>query len=69
MQDTSGFYKIDNGNLLHGSEFVLNKNYELRRATKDQHIYPIDGWHWFDSVSKANVFFGLPNIEPPTEET
>lgn len=51
--DTSGFYKNDNGTLLFGPNFVLNKNYELRRETKDQHKYPIDGWSWFDSHEDA----------------
>ncbi len=51
--DTSGFYKNDNGTLLFGPNFVLNANYELRRETHDQHNYPIDGWHWFNSEEEA----------------
>lgn len=58
MDDTSGFYKLD-GELLFGPNFVLNANYELRRETKDQHSYPTDGWHWFDSQTAAEMFFGL----------
>lgn len=56
--DTSGFYKNDNGTLLYGPNFVLNKNYELRRETKDQHEYPVDGWRWFDTEEDAvkNMF-------------
>jgi hypothetical protein len=57
--DTSGFYKNDNGTLLFGPNFVLNANYELRRETHDQHNYPIDGWHWFDSEAQAKQFFIL----------
>jgi len=56
---TDGFYKLD-GELLHGPNFVLNADYELRRETKDQHTYPTDGWHWFDSEEEARAFFGLP---------
>ena len=59
---TEGFYKLD-GDLLYGPNFVLNANYELRRDTKDQHTYPIDGWYWFDSDAEARVFFGLPPEE------
>ena len=59
---TSGFYKLD-GDLLYGPNFVLNANYELRRETKDQHSYPTDGWHWFDSEEEARDFFGLPAVE------
>lgn len=60
MEDTSGFYKLDGETLLFGPNFVLNKDYELRRATKDQHTYPIDGWNWFDSEPEARAFYGLP---------
>lgn len=53
MEDTSGFYKEENGELLYGPNFVLNKNYELRKETHDQHTYPVDGWSWFDSETEA----------------
>jgi hypothetical protein len=61
----SGFYKLD-GDLLHGPNFVLNADYELRRETKDQHTYPTDGWYWFDSEEEARAFFGLPTSEAQT---
>lgn len=60
--DTSGFYKLD-GMLLYGPNFVLNAGYELRRETHDQHTYPVDGWHWFNSEAQAREFFGLPEKE------
>ena len=53
MEDTSGFYKNDNGYILYGPNFVLNANYNLRKETKDQHIYPTDEWYWFDSIEEA----------------
>ena len=53
MENTSGFYKEENGELLYGPNFVLNKNYELRKETHDQHTYPVDGWSWFDSEAEA----------------
>ncbi len=56
--DTSGFYKLD-FDLLFAPNFVLNKDYELRRETYTQHTYPTDGWSWFDSEAQARVFFGL----------
>jgi len=64
MQDTSGFYKLDTF-ILFGPNFVLNMNYELHRETHEQHIYPIDGWYWFDTVEEAYNFFGieLPALE------
>lgn len=57
--DTSGFYKLD-GSLLYGPNYVLNANYELRRETRDDHSYPIDGWYWFDTEEEARLFFDLP---------
>jgi hypothetical protein len=65
MENTSGFYKLD-GVVLFGPNFVLNKDYELRRDTKDQHEYPVDGWYWFDSTEQAYGFF---NVELPEEVT
>ena len=66
--NTSGFYKLDAGDqLLHGPNFVLNANYELRRETYDQNTYPVDGWHWFDSEKQACMFFNLPFEENPVE--
>jgi hypothetical protein len=59
MDDTSGFYKEENGELLYGPNFVLNKNYELRRETHEQHNYPVDGWFWFDSELEAKGIAAL----------
>jgi hypothetical protein len=58
MENTSGFYKLD-GELLYGPNFVLNKDYELRKETRTEHTYPIDGWYWFDTEQEAQQFFGL----------
>ena len=59
--DTSGFYKNDDGYVLHGPHFVLGPygSFELRVETKDTHTYPTDGWYWFDSREEAYNFFGL----------
>lgn len=51
--DTSGFYKRDGDGLIYGPNYVLNKDYELRRESKNQHEYPVDGWSWFDSEEEA----------------
>jgi hypothetical protein len=64
MEDTSGFYKNDNGVLLYGPNFVLNKDYELLRDKYNEYTYPVDGWHWFDTSEQAYTFFG---IEPPQD--
>jgi hypothetical protein len=65
MDDTSGFYKLD-GDLLFGPNFVMNKDYELRRETHAEHTYPIDGWSWFDTQAAARTFFGLLENNPDT---
>jgi hypothetical protein len=66
MNDTSGFYKLDSM-LLFGPNFVLNENYELHRATHDQHTYPVDGWYWFDSEDDARAHFGIEPDPVPQE--
>jgi hypothetical protein len=25
----------------------------------DEHEYPVDGWHWFDTEAAAHLFFNL----------
>lgn len=60
MDDTSGFYKIDGDILLFGPNYVLNSAYELRRETREEHVYPVDGWSWFDSEESAREHFNLP---------
>jgi hypothetical protein len=55
----SGFYKNDNGQLLYGPNFVLNKDYELKKENKDNYEYPVDGWYWFESETDARVYFNM----------
>jgi hypothetical protein len=62
--DTSGFYKADNGSLLHGPNYVLNSAYELRRENLAALTLPVDGWQWFDSEAAARTALNLP--EDPT---
>ena len=68
MDDTSGFYKQENGELLYGPNFVLNKNYELRKETHEQHNYPVDGWHWYDSELEARLNLKHPHEIEDSEE-
>ena len=63
--DTSGFYKNDNGDLLHGPNYVLNAAYELRRENHATLTLPVDGWHWFDSEAEARAAFNLPAPAAP----
>ncbi len=62
--DEKGFYKYDNGELLHAPNFVYNKNYTLLKEKKlseekDKNVYPVDGWHWFTTRQEALDFFDL----------
>lgn len=56
---SAGFYKYENPNLYFGANYVLNADYELRKETKDDHTYPVDGWYWFDSQEEAKQFFEI----------
>lgn len=59
MNDTSGFYKNDDGTLLYGPNFVENRAYRLERAKHAEYAYPVDGWFWFNSGDEAAAAFGL----------
>jgi hypothetical protein len=64
---TSGFYKYESEILSYGPNFVLDKNFELRSESKDDYIYPIDGWYWFDTMEDAYSFFNIPLPEGEDE--
>jgi hypothetical protein len=48
MEDTSGFYKLEDDNWLYAPNFVYGPNYELLRENKDSYTYPVEGWEWYD---------------------
>lgn len=60
MEDTSGFYKNDNGELLYGKNYVLSGSYNLYREEKQNYQYPVSGWYWFNSEDEARMFFNIP---------
>lgn len=60
----SGFYKIDENNILYAPNIVWNANYILEIGKKDIYSFPIDGWYWFMEENEARQFFGLSLIEP-----
>ena len=57
--ETSGFYKLDGTDFLHGKNYVINAEYTLLREHKDEYSYPHDGWMWFDSEDQARGYFGI----------
>ena len=68
MDRGSGFYQLDEFDLLHGPNFVIAGSYNLYKEEKDSYTYPVHGWYWFDTEAEARVFFGLPELELNTEE-
>jgi hypothetical protein len=54
------FFKNIDGSLDIAPNFVLNKDYELVKESKDTYEYPVDGWYWFDTEVEAYEFFNIP---------
>lgn len=67
---SQGFYKYSDGQFYHGPNFVSNSSFEILKENKDDYIYPVEGWYWFDSREEALFFFGIedPDIEEEPEE-
>ena len=70
MPYNSGFYKLENKNLLYGPSYVLNENYSLYVENKDEYEYPIDGWYWFEDLESACNFLNLDinDYLPPSKD-
>lgn len=49
--DTSGFYHPEF--LLRAGKFVYGPGFTLTRETKEDFVYPVHGWTWYDSVFQA----------------
>lgn len=58
-----GFYKNDDGDLLHGQNYIMAGSYNLYAPEKDNYQYPIHGWYWFENEQTAREFFNLPPLE------
>lgn len=63
MEDTSGFYKLDEyGNMLYGPNFVISATHSLIAQLYNTYTYPTDGWYYFETQDAAYTFF---NYVPP----
>lgn len=62
---TSGFYALQNDELIHAPNFVEGPGFSLKSEDKDKYSYPVSGWTWFDSIEEAASFFG---VELPQED-
>lgn len=60
MDNTSGFYKNEDGLLLFGPNGVSGPLFDLHQANRTEYTYPVAGWSWFDTEEEARTFFGLP---------
>jgi hypothetical protein len=49
------FYKRENEELHAAPNFVHGPGFSLTAETKDEHIYPVEGWYWFDTLDEAMV--------------
>lgn len=52
MEDTSGFYKEQNGEWFYAPNFVYSKDYTLERNGNRE---PIDGWKWCDEAPQEFI--------------
>jgi hypothetical protein len=64
--DTSGFYKLDDGVMIHAPNAVVGADLELLRAEHASYTYPASGWYWFDTEAAALEYFGM-FLEKPAE--
>ena len=59
MENTNGFYKFEEGELLYAPDFVSAPTFELNIELKDTYTYPVEGWYYFDSEEEAKIFFNM----------
>lgn len=68
--NTAGFYKNEDGLLVHGPNYVHGGGFSLVKENKDSYQYPIFGWHWFESEEEAREFLNIPKtIESPLPQS
>lgn len=51
------FFKKENDEILKADVSVHGPNFILDSAEKDNYIYPVEGWHWFNSMDDAILFY------------
>jgi hypothetical protein len=62
--NTSGFYKLIDGELETGPTAIEGPGYTLIEQFKDTYTYPVDGWYWFDTYHEAYITLQNPPIVP-----
>ena len=54
-----GFYKLEGEELFFAPNFVECSEYIIRIEEKDDYIYPIFGWRYFETEEEAKNFYNL----------
>lgn len=54
------FYKRDDGQLLAAPNYVSGPGFELQADLHDTYTYPLDGWHWFETLDDAMLALAAP---------
>ena len=62
MEDTSGFYKLEDDNWQYAPNFVDAPNYQLLKENKDSYTYPVEGWEWYDKSPIEEVHIDIDNL-------
>ena len=60
LADTSGFYRLQDGQLQFAPNAVHAPGYSLSRDNREALELPHDGWQWFDTSETAHAHHGLP---------
>jgi len=66
MADTSGFYKLEDEQVLFAPGNVYGPGWTLLRSEYDRYTYPYNDWYWFDTIRQAYTFF---DYTPSINET
>ena len=67
MGEIMPFYKRENDELLVAPNFVRGPGFELRAESHADHIYPVGGWYWFDTLDDAA--YAALGAKPPQPVT
>jgi len=58
------FYKREGEELLQAPTFVVGPGIDVSVENHSEHTYPIEGWHWFDTLDEAMTGMISPQTEP-----
>lgn len=56
------FYKYKNFELYYAPNYVRAPTYSLDADKKDEYVYPIDDWYWFETNEEARSFFNIQEV-------